>query len=58
MYSLDGNAFNCYQKCRKFQSNDKLYSVLPLEDLTAKNVRVYPTDWIGKPEFYVAYEYK
>lgn len=55
MYSLDGKAFHCYQKCRKFQSNDQLYAKVALEDLVAKNVRVYPTDWIGKPEFYVAY---
>ena len=48
MYSLDGKTFNCYQKCRKFQVSDKTYQ-LKLEDVVAKNLRVYPTDWVGKP---------
>mgnify|MGYP003692183517 CR=1 FL=1 len=58
MYSLDGRVFNCYQKCRKFHVGDSLMYNLDLENLYAKNVRVYPTDWIGKPEFFVAYDYQ
>ena len=58
MYSIDGRAFNCYQKCRKFQvGNENLEYLLKLDDVTAKNLRVYPTDWIGKPDFSVLYNY-
>lgn len=55
-YSLNGQDFNCFEKCREFAVEQIPYS-LNLHSLLAKNVRVYPVEWKGIPKMHVSYEY-
>lgn len=55
-YSIDGRSFNCFEKCRHVLM-DGASNVVILNRLLAKNVRVYPVEWIGTPSLHVAYNY-
>lgn len=63
--SQTGRNFECYKNCSKFQVNEKdlilkgLYQSyrFVLENLQAKNIRVYPTKWVGSPKLSVFFEY-
>lgn len=65
-YSVTGRNFECYNKCEKIQVTQKDLSMkgnyqsyrLALDNLKAKNIRVYPTKWVGTPKLSVFYDYK
>lgn len=57
-YSLDGKNFNCFEQCRHILYNDKIVrNVIILNNLQAKNIRVYPVEWTGSPNIKVTYDY-
>ena len=64
-FSQTGRNFECYKNCTKFQVNQKdltskgLYQSyrLDLGNLQAKNIRVYPTKWVGTPKLSVFFDY-
>ena len=55
-YSLDGETFNCFEKCREILVESLPYN-LGLNGLLAKNVRVYPVEWKDIPKVHISYEY-
>ena len=58
-YSIDGSSFNCFEKCRQFVLDDKQpENTLILNNLSAKNLRVYPVEWTGLPNIKIAYDYQ
>lgn len=58
MYSIDGKVYNCYEKCRKISVGKQNEFKMNFDNLTAKNIRVYPTAWVGRPNFAVSYNYE
>ena len=65
-FSVTGRNFECFNNCTKFQvgqkdlvMKDSLQSYrFNLGNLQAKNVRVYPTKWVGTPKLSIFYDYK
>lgn len=57
-YSIDGNSFNCFEKCREIEvKNEEGGNIVQLNSLLAKNVRVYPVAWEGDAEMRIEYDY-
>ena len=65
-YSQTGRNFECYKNCTKIQVAQKDLALkdnyqsfkLNLGNLQAKNVRIYPTKWVGTPKLSIFYDYK
>lgn len=65
VYSQTGRNFECFKNCTKFQVTQKDLSLkgnyqsyhFDMGNLQAKNVRVYPTKWVGTPKLSVFYDY-
>lgn len=58
-YSIDGKSFNCYEKCREIAiSPEDGGNTVNLNNLLAKNIRVYPVEWEGSAEMKIEYCYE